>query len=158
MEADDPLARLKSLRTEAAEAPVVVAATEKPPYLAFKAVNRRQLRLHLKAARNTGKYRLGERIGYHFLHRIIDDDDCGEQLALVYQFAVVFIRGRNLFSVAEAIEREVCEWVQPFDAAKWEKPANPEAPFVESIEIRVDREQIVALLDEFLGGADRPSG
>src|SRR6266851_5224334 len=110
METVDPLAKLKSLRSEGSEPPEPSA--DKQPYMAFKAVNRRQLRLHLRAARNAGKFRVGERMTYSYLHRIVDDDDRGEQLALVYQFAVVIIRGRHLSMVAEAIEEERCAWLQ----------------------------------------------
>lgn len=156
METADPLAKLKSLRSEAPDAPA--PSGDKQPYVAFKAVNRRQLRLHLRAARNAGKFRVGERLTYSYLHRIVDDDDRGEQLALVYQFAVVIIRGRHLSMVAEAIEEERCAWIEPFNPTKWESPTDPAAPFIEGIDIRVEREQMVRLLDEFAGDATRPRG
>lgn len=145
MEDSDPLGRLRALQEDDPDGTESTTKT----YLAFKAVNRRQLRLHVKSAHTTGSYRGGERLTYSYLHRILDDDGLDEQLALVFQFCVVMIRGRNLFSVAEAIEREVCEWIQPFDPVKWERPTDPKAPYIESIDIRVDREQMLKLVDEF---------
>lgn len=154
MAADDPLAKLKSLRSEtAAEAPDVPSA-DKEPYEPFKAVNRRQLRLHIRSARNSGKYRVGERLAYSYLHRIVDDADRQEQLALVFQFAVVIIRGRKLAQLAEAIEEERCAWLQPFDPARWEKPDDPAAAFIESVVIHVEREQMVKAHDEFIERVD----
>jgi hypothetical protein len=151
MNDDNPLDRLKSLREETDTPPA-----GKQPYLAFKAVNRRQLRLWVKSAHNGGQFRLGERLAYSYLHRIVDDDLLNQQLALVYQFGVVIVRGRNLYAVAEAIEREVCEWIQPYIPDRWENPADQAAPFIETIDIRVDREQMAKLLDEFMEGATRP--
>jgi hypothetical protein len=151
---DDPLAKLRSLRSEtAAEAPAPSPAG-KEPYEPFKAVTRRQLRLHVRSARNAGKFRVGERLAYSYLHRIVDDAEREEQLALVFQFAVVIIRGRKLAQLAEAIEEERCAWLQPFDPAKWERPDDPAAPFIESVLIHVEREQMIKAHDDFMERVD----
>jgi hypothetical protein len=116
-------------------------------YEAFKAVNRRQLRVHIRPVG-----RAGERMTYGYLHRIADDGGLYEQIALIFSFAVVILRGRNLYPVAEAVMEERCEWVQQYDAARWPMPA-ADKPLVESIDIHVAREQMASGHDEFLANA-----
>jgi hypothetical protein len=70
---------------------------------------------------------------------------------LVFQSVVVVVRGRNLYSVAEAIEREVCEWIQPFNPAKWDEPIDPAAPFIDSIVIHTERPDMLKAIDALTG-------
>ena len=114
------------------------------PYEAFKAVNRRQLRVHIRPVGSPG-----ERMTYGYLHRIVDDEGRDEQLALVFSFAVVILRGRGLYAVAEALDEERCQWVQQFDPARWPMPAAGK-PLIESINIHIDRERMAEAHDEFM--------
>jgi hypothetical protein len=116
-------------------------------YEAFKAVNRRQTRVHIRPVGSPG-----ERMTYGYLHRIVDDEGRDEQLALVFSFAVVVLRGRNLYAVAEALDEERCQWVQQHDPARWPMPAE-DKPLIESIDIHIDREQMATAHDEFMAGA-----
>jgi hypothetical protein len=117
------------------------------PYEAFKAVNRRQLRLHIRPVGSPG-----ERMTYGYLHRIVDDEGRDEQLALVFSFAVVILRGRDLYPVADAIAEERAEWVQQWDAARWPMPPE-DKPFIESIVIHVGREPMQEAQEEFPANA-----
>ena len=120
------------------------------PYEAFKAVNRRQLRLHIRPVGSPG-----ERMTYGYLHRIVDDEGRNEQLAFVFLFAVVIVRGRNLYPVADAVAEERAEWVQQYDPARWPMPAE-DKPLIESIVVHTAREQMAAWHEEFAaGGAKR---
>jgi hypothetical protein len=154
MTTENPLDKLRSLRSVSAPDASAPSLLEREPYEAFKAVTRRQLRLRVRSALNGSKYRVAERLTYSYLHRIVEDDDRGEQLALVFQFAVVIIRGRMLGQLAEAIEEERCAWVRPFDPRKFEKPDDLAAPFIESIHIYVEREQMLKEHDAFLQRVD----
>lgn len=104
--------------------------TGSEPYEAFKAVNRRQLRIHFRRIGEPG-----ERMTYGYLHRIVDDGGPYEQLALVFMFAVVTLRGRNLYPVAEAIAEERCEWVQQWDSARWSEAPAADKPCIDSIDV-----------------------
>lgn len=126
----DLLAQFERKRPEAR----VSQAPEPAPgeYLAFKAVDRPQHRLRVRLVRQPW-----ERLTYAYLLRMVEDE-AGTDLALIFSFAVVIIRGRNLRLLADAIDGELCEWMQEFDAAKWNKPTDAGAAFIESIEIHVE--------------------
>jgi len=144
---DDPLQRFRRPggAPEPAPQPATPAAS-KDEYEPFKSVTRRQLRLKIRPY-----LRAWERIGYAYLHRIVEDGDYGKQIALVYQFAVIVIKGRNLQVIAEAIGDEQCEFIQAFDPDKWEQPSDESKPFIESIDIHVQsREQMVKATDDAL--------
>ena len=56
---------------------------------------------------------------------------------LVYTVLMVLVRGRNLQKLVFAIENGMADYIQEFDAARWQKPADASAPFIESIEVKV---------------------
>lgn len=76
---------------------------------------------------------------YGYLLRVVEDGIYGTELCLVYTFAVFVILGRNLTGIADAIAEERCEFVQEYDADRWSMPTDQSAPFVESIEVHVQR-------------------
>jgi hypothetical protein len=43
--------------------------------------------------------------------------------------------GRVLGAVADALHGKNVAWVQEFDSARWTKPTDPAAPFIERIEV-----------------------
>lgn len=148
---DDPLQRFRTGGAPAAEPAPPAATAEKEQYEAFKSVTRHQIRLKIRPY-----LRAWERIPYSYLHRIVEDGDYGKQIALVYQFAVVIIKGRNLWVVAEAISDENCELIQAFNPDKWERPTDESKPFIESIDIHVQsREAMVKATDDALGDIAR---
>jgi hypothetical protein len=107
---------------------------ETDDYQAFKAVDRRQFRLALRPTKHAW-----ERVPYGYLLRVVEDGIYGTELCLVYTFAVFVILGRNLTAIADAITEERCEFVQEYDPSRWAMPTDKTAPFVESIEVHVQR-------------------
>lgn len=108
-------------------------------YEAFRVANKRQLRLKICPA-----LRAWERMHYGYLLRIVEDGLYGTELALVFTFSVVVIKGRNLQPIAEAIDAEACEFIQQYDPARWQTPTDATAPFIEDIAIHVHTEMVKA--------------
>lgn len=101
-------------------------------YEAFKVVNKRQTRLKVRPF-----MRAWERVTYAYLLRIVEDGIYGTEIALVFTFCVIVIRGRNLQPLAEALDAECCEFIQQFDPTQWKMPTDKNAPFIENITIHV---------------------
>ena len=78
--------------------------------------------------------RARERVVYSQLNRIGEDGTKGKALTLIWPFMVVVVRGKNLHSIADAVDAEICEFIQQFDGKRHEKPADEVAPFIESME------------------------
>lgn len=109
------------------------------PYEAFKIASKRQLRLKVRPA-----MRAWERINYGYLLRIVEDGIYGTEIALVFTFSVIVIKGRNLQPIAEAIDAECCEFVQQYDPTRWNKPTDATAPFIEEMTIHVHTAMVEA--------------
>ena len=125
--------------------------TVKHEYEAFKAVDRRQLRLKIRPASPS----IWERVTYAYLLHIMEDGEAGTQVVLVFTFMVVVITGRNLQAVAEAIEQERCDFIQAYDPGKWARPEDPGAAFIESIVIHARAaEDLPGLLGETAGAGE----
>ena len=108
-----------------------VAAEKSAPereYLAFRAVDKRQFRLRVCPADD-----IWDRLPYRMLLRIMEPGLEGTAITLVYSFMAVEIVGKNLRDVATAIERELCDIVEAFDPLRHDKPADPNAPFIQKI-------------------------
>ena len=135
----DPLTRWITPKREP-----TVGPTGKPIYEAFKALDRRQLRLELCPRRGTW-----EAMPYLGLTRITRDRDYGTRLGLVWSFATVIITGRHLQEVARAVRQEHCEFLREFDAEQFDPPADGSA-LIESIEIHT------ATQEEEIGDAPYP--
>ena len=123
---------LEQFRGGKAASEKILAGPTRVVYAAFTVAERRPARLKIRPAR-----RAWERMTYNYLQYISEDGIYGTQLALVFAFSVVIIKGRNLHALVDAIDAELCESVQEFDASRWDLPADPKAPFVESIKIHV---------------------
>ncbi len=123
--------------------PKVLDGPSRTVYEAFRASHERQYRLKVRPA-----LRAWERINYSYLHRIVEDGIYGTEIGLIFSFAVILIKGRNLTPIAEAIDRETCEFIQQFDASRWPEPSDPKTPFVETIDIHVQTK--VEASDELL--------
>ena len=127
----DPLAQFRKDKSPGGE---TVAPFGGDEYLAFKAVDRRQVRLALRPTSHAW-----ERVPYGYLLRVVEDGIYGTELCLVYTFAVFVILGRNLSAIADAIADERCEFVQEYDPSRWAMPTDSNAPFVDSIEVHVQK-------------------
>lgn len=99
-------------------------------YRAFHAVDRRQIRLKIRPTLAPW-----DRVTYSYLLHMPEDDH-GTYLALVFTYLTVVIKGRNLQELAEAIADERCEFIQAYNPAKWSKPKDVSAAYIERIEIQ----------------------
>lgn len=97
-------------------------------YMAFRAVDKRQFRLRVRPVAD-----IWDRLPYRMLLRIMEQGKSGTSLTLVYSFMAVQITGRNLGPVADAVEREVCDFIEEFDPLRHDKPEDAAAPFIEKI-------------------------
>ena len=127
----DPLAQFRREKSSSGESSATHGSDD---YEAFKAVDRRQVRLAVRPTNHAW-----ERVPYGYLLRVVEDGIYGTELCLVYTFAVFVILGRNLTGIADAIADERCEFVQEYDESRWPMPTDPNAPFVESIEVHVQK-------------------
>ncbi|MGE4045292.1 MAG: hypothetical protein AB7F35_10595 [Acetobacteraceae bacterium] len=122
-------------------------AVEKPPYKAFDPVDRRQLRVWI-----CPRLRAWEALPYNRLDRIVTDGTYGTRLGLIWGFAVVVIHGRNLQELARALAQERCDQLQEFDPARFEQPTDPNAAYIERIDIHVEsREDMLQAAEEAAG-------
>ncbi len=70
---------------------------------------------------------------YRYLVDIITDGKSGAEIFLIYELLVVVIKGRNLQTLAKAIEDGTAECIEEFDAARWARP-DDKAVIIESLE------------------------
>ena len=124
----DPLAQYR-------KKPPGVAAEPPPPkgpdeYVAFDAkdrVDRLKIRLANEQTRSPR---------YSDLMDITYDGPYGTNFVLIYSFMIiVFVEGRNLQGVISALEMGTADFIQEFDADRWQKPKDDKAPFIESIKV-----------------------
>ena len=112
--------------------PCDIAASSSDTYEAFRLYKRKR-KLYRLGLRPIG--RAWERVVYSHLNRIGEDGLNGKTLTLVFStFLAVVIHGRNLRPIADAIDLEICEFVQQYDPARWPMPQDASAPFIESME------------------------
>src|SRR5579871_3810360 len=112
---------------------LVLIHTLPEEYAAFKAKDRRKIRLQLRPAGASWEW-----LPYGYMLRLIAGQD-GRGLTLCYSFLTVFVTGRNLFDVADAIAEEHCDFIEAYDATRWPKPNDASTAFIERIEIVTDR-------------------
>jgi hypothetical protein len=106
-------------------------------YVAFDAKDRVE-RLRIRMARGES-----HALAYRNLLEIIRDREDCTRIAIVYTFIVFTITGKNLASVAMALENDTASFLQEFDPKRWNKPTDPNAPFIESIETTHDANEEV---------------
>jgi hypothetical protein len=49
--------------------------------------------------------------------------------------------GRCLGEIADALQGQYVAWLQEFDGARWAKPTDPKAPFIERIEVYAKKDE-----------------
>jgi len=74
--------------------------------------------------------------GYNILLNVVYDGEQGSHFMLVYTVLMVMVQGRNLQKLIFAIENGMADYIQQFDPAKWQKPADAGATIIDSIEVR----------------------
>lgn len=72
---------------------------------------------------------------YDYLLDVITDADRGREIALIFSFMLVKIRGKNLQEVATSLMRRHCEFIQIYDAECFSLSRKANEPIIESIEI-----------------------
>jgi hypothetical protein len=125
----DPFApyRKKPL-SEAEETPPPKGGDE---YLAFDAKDKvDRLRIRRASAPTRAP-------GYAYLLDLVYDGPYGTEIVLVYTFLMVIVRGKNLLPVVMAIEMGTADYIQQFDADRWQRPKDDKAPIIDSIEVIV---------------------
>jgi hypothetical protein len=127
--ADDILAQFR--RTPAAPSVVANLPKDTDEYVAFGTKDKVN-RLRIRSAGE-----LTNAPGYNVLVNVVYDGRQGTHFMLVYTVLMVLVRGRNLQKMVFAIENGMADYIQEFDSARWQKPADAGAPFIESIEVKV---------------------
>lgn len=128
---NDPLAQYR-------KKPVGAVAEPPPPkgpeeYVAFDAKDKVE-RLSIRQAD-----RQARTPSYGYLLDIAHDE-AGTSFMLYYSFMMmVLVEGRNLHPVIMAIQMGTAEFIQEYDPARWQKPKDPKAPFIESIKVIVEQ-------------------
>lgn len=125
---DDPFA---NFRKRTASTPSESAFSGAEEYIAFAAKDRVE-RLKIKRAKHPA-----HAPGYAYLLDIIYDGQNGTDFVLIYTILGVKVTGRNLQPVIMALLAGTADYIQEYDRAKWPKPSDAKAPFIESIEIVV---------------------
>ena len=124
----DPLAAFRK-RSGVGHVETATPVEEAEGYLAFAAKERvDRLKIHL--ADN-----LTHAPDYKFLVSLVYDGDFGTHCTLVFTIHSVKLAGRNLLPVIKAIQAGTADFIRQYDADKWPKPNDNDAPFIESIEV-----------------------
>src|ERR1700691_5461905 len=125
---DDILAQFR--RAPAGGSRTGKATDEPDDYVAFATKdNAHRLRIRSAVA-------LTHAPSYQLLVDVVYDGHHGTHFVLVYTTLAVLVRGRNLQKVVFAIENGMGDYIQEFDPKRWQKPGEPTAPFIESIEVK----------------------
>lgn len=74
---------------------------------------------------------------YNLLLDVVSDGRFGTNFVLVYTVLLVMVQGKNLQKLVFALENGMADFIQEFDAERWQKPTDADAPLIESIEIKV---------------------
>jgi hypothetical protein len=128
---NDPLAQYR-------KKPIGNVAEPTPPkgpeeYMAFDAKDKVE-RLSIRQAD-----RQARTPSYGYLLDIAHDEP-GTSFMLYYSFMMmVLVEGRNLRPVIMAIQMGTAEFIQEYDPARWVKPKDEKAPFIESIQITMEQ-------------------
>ena len=126
----DPLEKFRKAPIEPKQG---TTTTPKGPdeYVAFDAKDNAQ-RLRIRRANAPTRSP-----AYTYLLDIAYDGPYGTNFVLVYTFMMVLVKGRNLQALITALELGTIDYIQEFDPDVWDKPANDNTAFIESIEVVV---------------------
>lgn len=75
--------------------------------------------------------------GYNILLNLLYDKQ-GTHFILTYTVMMVLVRGKNLQKVVFAIENGMADFIREFDFKRWPEPTDATAPFIESIEVKIN--------------------
>lgn len=72
---------------------------------------------------------------YRYLMDVSTNGKYGTQIVLYYSFMQVRIEGRNMQAGVRALREGSCVSIQEHDAVAYPQPVNPDAPFIEKIDV-----------------------
>lgn len=72
---------------------------------------------------------------YDMLMDICYDDYWGTDCVLIWDFMIVRVVGSNLQEMVKALQLGQAAFIQEFDAQRWDKPGDPKAAIIDSIEV-----------------------
>ena len=128
----DPLAPFRKRPPTGGAQPGRTAAAphdDRADYKAFDSKDRvERLRIHRRADQSRSP-------SYALLMDITYDDYWGTEFVLVWDFMLVLVTGNNLQEVVKSIQLGTAVFIQEFDQDRWDKPSDPNAPFIDSIEV-----------------------
>jgi hypothetical protein len=77
-------------------------------------------------------------LNYSYIIDVMYEQD-GTDLVLVLSFMILRIHGRGLLPLADVLRQQLCDRLIEFDPNRHEIPADPQATFIDSIDIKVRR-------------------
>jgi hypothetical protein len=109
-----------------------VTESGREPYVAFTTKTR--------PARVDIRTKLGSAhaLNYSYIIDVMYELD-GTELVLVLSFMILRIHGRGLVPLADALKQHLCDRLIEFNSNCHQVPADPQAPFIDSIDIKVRR-------------------
>jgi hypothetical protein len=126
-EENDPLAAWRNIGPR-----LPALSGGKEAYTAFdNPVDRPPSRLHLCPL----EHEAWEWMPYMDLQRIVHDGPHGTRLGLIWAYAVVVIKGRNLQQLDRHLAHEAVAEVRAFDPKRFHAPSDPALPFIDSITV-----------------------
>lgn len=125
----DPLAQFR--KTPVAPRDAILPPKETDDYVAFGTKDKVR-RLDIRMLPD-----MEHSPAYNLLLDVVSDSRGGTNLMLVYTVMLVMVKGANLHKVAFAVKNQMADYIQEFDPKRWQKPADAQAAFIESIEVKV---------------------
>jgi hypothetical protein len=116
-----------------------VERTENPTTLSW-----REIYIAFTTKTRTARVDIRTRLGsahalnYSYIIDVMYEQD-GTDLVLVLSFMILRIHGRGLAPLADALRQQLCDRLIEFDPDRYTAPTDPEAPVIESIDIKIRR-------------------
>jgi hypothetical protein len=104
--------------------------TELPEYQAFDAKDRTKI---IRIRRTNGTHHAPANT---YLLDVVSDGGKNQEIAIIYSFMVVKIRGRNLHRLQLVIEKRECDFIQNYDPLVF-APPEPDEAVIYDIEVIV---------------------
>ena len=133
MQIDDILARHR--REPAQPRPAPDAPTKPEGYVAFSAKDKVEF---LNVRRANAPWRSPM---YHLKFDVSYDGPYGTNFTVHFTCYSILVRGRNLQSVILALQNSTATFIEEFDSSRWPKPMDDKAPFIASIDVRMNEDK-----------------
>jgi hypothetical protein len=127
--ANDPLAQFR--KTPVTPAGGLLPPRESDEYVAFGTKDKVR-RLWIRSNPT-----LTHSPAYNLLLDVVSDGQFGTCCILVFTILLVKVQGKNLQKMVYALENGMADFIQVFDASRWQKPTDGNAALIDSIEVQV---------------------